>query len=46
MMDKSASKEILEPTMKNMKRMELKNQRKDLQSSIVSSSINGILNMS
>eukprot|EP00347_Sterkiella_histriomuscorum_P000849 403374285 len=41
--DSSNSKEILEPTLKNLKRMELKNQRRDMQSSLVSSSINAIL---
>lgn len=41
----SNSREILEPTLKNLKRMELKNQRRDMQTSIVSSSINNIIEM-
>ncbi len=46
LLNKSSSREVLEPTMKNFKRLELKNQRRDMQSSIVSSSINGILAIS
>ena len=37
------SREILEPTLKNLKRMELKNQRKDMTTSLVTSQIDSIL---
>lgn len=34
----------MEPTLANMKRMELKNQRRGIEESIVSSSINNVIN--
>lgn len=39
----TTDKEILEPTLANLKRMELRNQRRGIESSIVSSSINNII---
>ncbi|CDW81047.1 UNKNOWN [Stylonychia lemnae] len=37
------SKEILEPTMKNLRRMELRNQRRDIQTSLVTCSIDNLI---
>lgn len=39
----SDDKEILEPTLDNLRRLELKQQRRDMQSSLVSSSISNII---